>query len=268
MHQEAKRYQRDTGAQGFKGDTGAQGPLGSGANGSQGPKGVEGDTVAQGPKGDTGFQGPKGNKGDTGLQDPRGDNNDTGVRSRKGDQGDTEAQGPKGDEGDTGPQGPSGSGDSADLLTVLLFDGTQIMTGTLYMNSKKVVNLWDPSGSTNASNIEYVDTTANNILSGSETFQGDKNINNNGTKNLNTPTSNTDAVNKILSETTYRKKSDDNQFLRLGSGSRWDADGKTIYDLSRAQYDDEAATLRQVKHITDKKIYMDSLLPQTLKAVC
>ena len=38
MHQEAKRYQRDTGAQGFKGDTGAQGPLGSGANGSQGPK--------------------------------------------------------------------------------------------------------------------------------------------------------------------------------------------------------------------------------------
>ena len=56
---------------------------------------------------------------------------------------DTGAQGPKSDEGDTGPQKLSGCGDSADLLTVLLFRGTQIMTGTLYMNSEKFVILGD-----------------------------------------------------------------------------------------------------------------------------
>ena len=53
---------------------------------------------------------------------------------------------------------------------------------------------------------------------------------------------------------------------KLGIGIRWDGDGKTIYDLSRAQYDNEAVTLRQVKHITDKKIDKDNLLPQILKS--
>ena len=46
--------------------------------------------------------------------------------------------------------------------------------------------------------------------------------------------------------------------LKLGSGNRWDADDKTIYDLRRAQYDD--------KDITDKKIDMDNVLPQILKS--
>ena len=63
------------------------------------------------------------------------------------------------------------------------------------------------------------------------------------------------------------KKSDDNQLLRFGSGNRWDSDGKTIYDQSRVQYDDEAVTLKQTKDITDKKIDMDNLLPQTLKSM-
>ena len=54
-----------------------------------------------------------------------------------------------------------------------------------------------------------------------------------------------------------QKKSDDNQLLKLGNRNRWDADGKIIYDLSRAQYDDEAVTLRQMKDITDKKIDTD-----------
>ena len=54
--------------------------------------------------------------------------------------------------------------------------------------------------------------------------------------------------------------------MKLGIGIRWDGDGKTIYDLSRAQYDDEAVTFRQMKHITDNKIDMDNLLPQTLKS--
>ena len=108
--------------------------------------------------------------------------------------GDTGAQGLKDDEGDTGPQGPSGSGYSADFSTVLLLlDGTQIMTGNLHMNSKKVFSFGNPSGVTDASNSKYVDTISNNKLSDSETFEGDINTNNNRIKNLHTPTSNKDA---------------------------------------------------------------------------
>ena len=114
---------------------------------------------------------------------------------------------------------------------------------------------------------KYVDAFANNILNGSETFLVDINLNNNCIKNVHTPTSNDDAVIKVFWETTYRKKSDDNQLLRFGSGNRWDSDGKTIYDQSRVQYDDEAVTLKQTKDITDKKIDMDNLLPQTLKSM-
>ena len=51
----------------------------------------------------------------------------------------------------------------------------------------------------------------------------------------------------------------------MGIGIRWDADGKAICDLSRTQYDNEAVTLRQMKHVAGKKIHMDNLLPQTLK---
>ena len=104
---------------------------------------------------------------------------------------------------------------------------------------------------------KYVDAFANNILNGSETFLVDINLNNNCIKNVHTPTSNDDAVIKVFWETTYRKKSDDNQLLRFGSGNRWDSDGKTIYDQSRVQYDDEAVTLKQTKDITNKKIDID-----------
>ena len=71
------------------------------------------------------------------------------------------------------------------------------------MNSEKFVILGDPSGARDPNNKKYVDTTGNNTLSGSETFQVDINMNNNGIKNLNGPTSKTDAVNEILSEPTY-----------------------------------------------------------------
>ena len=54
--------------------------------------------------------------------------------------------------------------------------------------------------------------------------------------------------------------------MKLGNRNGWDDDGKTIYDLCRAKYDDEAVTLRQMKEITDKKIDIDNLLPQTLKS--
>ena len=76
-------------------------------------------------------------------------------------------------------------------------------------------------------------------------------------KNLHAPTSNNDAFNKAFCETTYRKKSDDNQLVILGSGNRWEADDKTIYDLIRTQYDDEAVASRQRKDFSDKK-YVDS----------
>ena len=51
----------------------------------------------------------------------------------------------------------------------------------------------------------------------------------------------------------HAEKSDDSQLLKVVSSIRWDADGKTIYNLSRAQYDDEAVTLGQMKDTTDKK---------------
>ena len=72
------------------------------------------------------------------------------------------------------------------------------MTGNLHMNSKRVVSLGKPSGAMDASNKKYVGTIANNILSGSETFQGDINMNNNRIKNLDTSLSNSDAVNRVL----------------------------------------------------------------------
>ena len=90
-------------------------------------------------------------------------------------------------------------------------------------------------------------------------------MNNNRIKNVRTPTSNTDVVNNAFCGATYREKSDNTQLLRLGSDNRWDADRRTIYELSRAQYDNEAVTLGQMKDTTDKKTYMNNLLPQILK---
>ena len=45
----------------------------------------------------------------------------------------------------------------------------------------------------------------------------------------------------------HAEKSDDSQLLKVVSRNRWDADGKIIYDLSRAQYDDEAVALEQMQ---------------------
>ena len=58
----------------------------------------------------------------------------------------------------------------------------------------------------------------------------------------------------------HAEKSDDSQSLKVVSSNRWDADGKTIYDLSRAQYDNEAVALAQMKDTTT-----GNLLPQTLR---
>ena len=80
------------------------------------------------------------------------------------------------------------------------------------------------------------------MSSGSETFHVDIYMKNNR-KNLQTPTSNSDAVNKVFCD-NIQKKSDNNQLLKLGSGNRWEAHGKTIFDFIKTKYDDEAVTLR------------------------
>ena len=81
-------------------------------------------------------------EGPAGPPWPKGDKGDTGSKRDKGDRGlNTNAQGAK---DDVGAQGLSGSGDSVDLSTVLLLDGTQIMTDNLHMNSKRVVSLGNP----------------------------------------------------------------------------------------------------------------------------
>ena len=54
--------------------------------------------------------------------------------------------------------------------------------------------------------------------------------------------------------------------LKLLSAGRKNADDKTITHLKRAEYNDETVTLGQMKDITDRKIDMDNLLPQTLKS--
>ena len=80
------------------------------------------------------------------------------------------------------------------------------------------------------------------MSNGSETFHVDIYMKNNR-KNLQTPTSNNDAVNKVFCD-NIQKKSDNNQLLKLGSGNRWEAHGKTIFDFIKTKYDDEAVTLR------------------------
>ena len=114
------------------------------------------------------------------------------------------------------------------------------------MNGKTLLILWIHQVQQMPVIKNNVNTIASNILSGSETFQGDINMNNNRIRNLYTNSSNNDVINNVVCETTY-KKSDYSQLLRVVSRNRWDADGKTIYDLSRAQYDDEAVALEQMK---------------------
>ena len=80
------------------------------------------------------------------------------------------------------------------------------MTGNWHMNGKNVVTLGIHQVQQMPVIKKNVNTIADNILSGSETFQGDINMKNNRIRNLYTASSNNDAVNKVFCETTYRKK--------------------------------------------------------------
>lgn len=112
------------GPQGIQGEVGPQGPVGAtgatGPQGERGPQGLKGDPGERGPQGETGLtgdRGPQGPTGETGPQGPagpQGPKGDTGSigpqgpAGPKGDTGETGPQGPKGDTGATGPTGPTG----------------------------------------------------------------------------------------------------------------------------------------------------------------
>ena len=82
-----------------------------GADGEQGPQGIQGP---QGERGPAGEQGPQGLQGIQGEQGPQGIQGETGPQGPQGIQGET---GPAGPAGATGPQGPAGN-DGADGVGV------------------------------------------------------------------------------------------------------------------------------------------------------
>jgi hypothetical protein len=82
-----------------------------GADGEQGPQGIQGP---QGERGPAGEQGPQGLQGIQGEPGPQGIQGETGPQGPQGIQGET---GPAGPAGATGPQGPAGN-DGADGVGV------------------------------------------------------------------------------------------------------------------------------------------------------
>ncbi|GIH29819.1 hypothetical protein Aph01nite_81290 [Acrocarpospora phusangensis] len=127
--------QGEQGPMGLQGMTGAQGPQGlrgpqglKGQTGPQGPKGDTGATGPQGPKGDTGAtgpQGPKGEAGNNGSQGPKGETGATGPQGPEGDKGDKGDKGLQGDKGATGPQGPAGPAGPGGSLTPVIKVGSE-----------------------------------------------------------------------------------------------------------------------------------------------
>ena len=97
------------------GPQGTQGPKGDqgepGADGAQGLKGDQGEPGVQGLKGDKGDQGEPGLAGADGAQGLKGDQGEPGVQGPQGEQGlqgEQGIQGPQGLQGDQGEQGVQG----------------------------------------------------------------------------------------------------------------------------------------------------------------
>ena len=109
------------------------------------------------------------------------------------------------------------------------------------MKGNKLINLCDAHNPTDASNKKYVDTIANSIFYGSEPFQVDISTNNYRIKNVHTSVTIMTLWINFFCETIYRKMTNDHQLLKISNDGRWDAKDKTIIDLNRVQYDDEAA---------------------------
>ncbi|RMX39020.1 hypothetical protein pdam_00024352 [Pocillopora damicornis] len=74
------------------------------------------------------------------------------------------------------------------LGTLLASSGVHLLTNSTPLVAITIINRDDSVGK------KYVDTIASNILGGSETFQGDINMNSHRIKNVHTPTSNNDAT--------------------------------------------------------------------------
>ena len=90
-----------------------------------------------------------------------------------------------------------------------------------------------------AGNKSYVDHVVNNIIDGSEPFQGDVSMNNNRIKNVHTTVSDYDTVNRFFCDVKYLKNTDGFNFLmKISNDRRQDAKDKTTTDLKTAQYDD------------------------------
>jgi hypothetical protein len=88
------------GADGAQGPQGIQGP--AGADGAQGPQGE------QGPAGADGAQGPQGIQGLPGADGAQGPQGEQGIQGIQGIQGPAGADGAQGPQGPEGPQGPAG----------------------------------------------------------------------------------------------------------------------------------------------------------------
>ena len=71
-----------------------------------------------------------------------------------------------------------------------------------------------------AGNKSYVDHVVNNIIDGSEPFQGDVSMNNNRIKNVHTTVSDYDTVNRFFCDVKYLKNTDGFNFLMKISNDR------------------------------------------------
>jgi len=115
----------DPGADGAQGPQGVQGP--AGADGAQGPQGVQGPAGADGAQGPQGVQGPAGADG---AQGPQGVQGPAGADGAQGPQG---VQGPAGTDGAQGPQGVQGPAGVAGAPGVHAFKTLPVrVSGTLF----------------------------------------------------------------------------------------------------------------------------------------
>jgi hypothetical protein len=150
MSKQIRVLKRDLAATKLAAQMAAIGPIGpagatgaTGVPGGLGPAGPAGLPGADGARGETGLQGLPGLKGDAGAAGLQGERGLQGLQGLQGEKGDTGVQGPKGDKGDKGDPGTP-----ADLSA---YAQKTDLTG-------------------------YAQKSANNTLSGTNTFTGGVNL--------------------------------------------------------------------------------------------
>ena len=129
---------------------------------------------------------------------------------------------------------------------VVLRDGSQDMTGNLNMSQKKIVNLADPTGRSDATGKGYVDRLFLDALrlDGSSKMTGNLDMSLNKIINCGQPTGARDVTNKAYVDSEVGKT------LKLdGSGvmtSVLDMNNQRIINLGNATHNQDAITLKQV----------------------